>query len=282
MGNGRLAGKVAIITGGVSGMGLEAVRVFIREGASVVVADIQEQKGRALEAEYEAQLKFSLCDICNEADIKSTVELAISAFGGLDVMYHNAGAVGDNTGVEHISVEGWDHTQNLLLRSTMLTIKHSIAPMRARGKGSIILTSSAAALALGGSGPFAYTVAKAGVISAGQYAALALGPQKIRVNTIVPGGFRTSIWSGHFGGDAEVGDKLDLELEHFAKMQPLPYAGETRDIANTALFLASDESAFITGVVLPVDGGLVLHRNASASADGQLSAVDHAAKSLTG
>jgi len=277
----RLKGKVAIITGGASGLGLAATELFISEGARVVVADIQDAKGRALEQRHSGSLRFARCDIRSEADIAGAVALAVSAFGGLDVMYHNAGAVGDRAGVDDMTVAGWDDTQNMLLRSTMLTVKHATAPMRARGGGSIILTSSAAALSLGGGSTYAYTIAKAGVIALGRYAALALGPDRIRVNTLVPGAFPTSIWSGHLGGDADMGDRMALDQARFARMQVLPQAGDPRNIADAALFLASEEACFITGVALPVDGGLSLHRNADASASGMLSAVRDAAGKLS-
>lgn len=279
--NKRLEGKTAIITGGVSGMGYASAERFLDEGARLVIADVQVEKGRAMEARYGAdRLRFSPCDVRQERDIAAAVALAVDAFGGLDIMYHNAGAVGDATQLDTISVEGWNDTMSLLLGSTMLSIKHAVAPMRARGGGSIILTSSAAAVALGGSGPYAYTVAKAGVISAGRYAALELGPDNIRVNIIVPGAFMTSIWSGHVGGDADMGDRLGLETGRFARMQALPRAGETRNIADAALFLASDESAFVTGVALPVDGGLTLFRNSEASGAGQRAAVHAAVEEL--
>lgn len=277
----RLKGKVAIITGGVSGMGLASCELFVAEGAKVVVADIQEEKGRALEKKLAGSVAFVKCDIRNEKDIMAAVSMAVARFGGLDVMFHNAGATGDVSPLDSISVEGWDDVQNLLLRSTMLCVKHAVEPMKKRGGGSIILTSSAAAVALGGSGPYAYTVAKAGMITLGRYAALQLGEHFIRVNTIVPGGFATSIWSGHVGGDAAMGDQMKLSTERFAKMQPIPRAGKVEDIAEAALFLASDISGFITGVTLPVDGGLTLHRRHEATAAGQLENVHRAAEQLS-
>lgn len=269
----RLQGKVAVITGGVSGMGLASCELFVAEGAKVVVADIQEEKGLALQKRLGESVAFVKCDIRSEKDIMAAVDMAVQRFGGLDVMFHNAGATGDVTPLDAISVEGWDDTQGLLLRSTMLCVKHSIEPMKKRGGGSIILTSSAAAVALGGSGPYSYTVAKAGMITLGRYAAFQLGEHYIRVNVIVPGGFATSIWSGHVGGDADLGDRMPLDLSHFARMQPIPRAGDVKDIAEAALFLASDNSTFITGVTLPVDGGLTLHRRSEATAAGQLANV---------
>ncbi|MCW2295440.1 SDR family NAD(P)-dependent oxidoreductase [Rhodococcus erythropolis] len=273
----RLAGKVAVITGGVSGMGLASAELFTSEGASVVIADIQDDKGRDLEKRLGDQVRYVHCNVMEESDIESAVATAVSEFGGLDVMYHNAGAVGDNTGLDEISVEGWDRTQSLLLRSSMLTVKHAVGPLRERGGGSIILTSSAAAVALGGSGPYAYTVAKAGIITLGKFAALDLGKHKIRVNTIIPGGFATSIWSGHVGGDAAMGDAMAASMSGFEAMQPIPRAGDTRDIAETALWLSSDHSSFVTGTAIPVDGGLTLFRGGGGSAAEQLGDVQRAA-----
>lgn len=271
----RLQGKVAVITGAVSGMGLAACELFVAEGARVVIADVQAEKGEALARRLGDSVRFVHCDVREEADVRLAVATAVESFGGLDVMYHNAATTGDVSGLEDMTVEGWDDTQAMLLRANMLCIKYAVAPMKQRGGGSIILVSSAAAMALGGSGPFAYTVGKAGVIAMGRYAALQLGPHFIRVNTLVPGGFATSIWSGHIHGDAALGDQMSqaMNLDHFARMQPIPRAGRVQDIAETALFLASDASSFITGTTLPVDGGLTLHRKWEATAEGQLAAV---------
>ena len=273
----RLHGKVAVITGGASGMGLASVELFLAEGASVVIADIQDEKRHELARRLGDRVRYVHCDVGEEPDVASAVAEAVSTFGGLDIMYHNAGAVGDTAGLEDISPEGWDRTHNLLLRSSMLAVKHAAAPLRARGGGSIILTSSAAAVALGGSGPYAYTVAKAGVIALGKFAALDLGPDKIRVNTIIPGGFATSIWGGQLGGDAAMGDAISANLSGFATMQPIPRAGDTRDIAEAALWLGSDSSSFVTGTAIPVDGGLTLFRAGGGSAAQQLSNVELAA-----
>lgn len=277
---GRLEGKVAIITGGVSGMGLTAAELYVKEGAKVVVADIQVEKGLAMEKRLGGAMRFARCDIREEEDWKAAVAMAVDAFGGLDIMYHNAAAVGDNTPLDEISVTGWDDTQAMLVRASMLAIKHAIPPMRKRGGGSIILTSSASCMALGGSGPYAYTIGKGAVIHMGRYAALQLGKDLIRVNVIIPGAYPTSIWSGHVGGDANMGDAMDLDLSRFARMQALPVAGDTKNIAEAAVYLGSDASAWVTGVALPVDGGLSLFRNAYASAEGQLGAVADAANAL--
>ena len=257
--SGRLNGKVALITGGTSGLGLAACQMFVEEGAHVLVADIHEERGRALERQLGDRLSFSACDVREESDIERSVAEAVHHFGGLDIAYHSAGAVGDTGTVETISVEGWDQTHSLLLRSAMLVVKHSVAPMKERGGGSIILTSSTAATALGGSGQYAYSVAKAAVLSLGEFTALKLAAHLIRVNTLVPGSIPTPIWGGLLEGGAPL-DASALDTDAFAGMQPLPRSGRSRDVAEAALFLASDSSAFVTGVSLPVDGGQSLFR----------------------
>ncbi len=253
--------KVAIITGGAAGFGLEATRKFVANGARVIVADIAEDAGREIEAELKGNVRFVRCDVRDEADMQAAVDLAHFEFGGLDVMYHNAGTVGSPSGLDEISVADWNDAMAMLQTATMLAIKVAAPALKERGKGSIILTSSAAGYALGGSGPYAYTIAKAAVCQMGRYAALKLGKQGTRVNVIVPGAFKTALWEKHDLGQGQ------LREGNFAKMQPLPITGQPRYIADAALFLASDMSEFVTGVVMPVDGGLTLHRNSYASVE---------------
>lgn len=257
-----LEGRVAIITGGCAGFGLEAVQKFVEHGAKVVVADIQEDEGSALEERFPDQVRFSLTDVRDEAAMQGAVDLAVKHYGGLDIMYHNAGTVGSPSNVDDIDVADWDAAMTMLQTATMLAVKVAVQPMRERGKGSIILTSSGAGISLGGSGPYAYSVAKSSVTMIGRFAALKLGKYGIRVNTIVPGAFKTALWEKHALGAGMVA------ADNFAKMQPLPIAGNPRFIADAALFLASDMAEFISGVVLPVDGGLTLHRNSYASVEG--------------
>lgn len=257
---GRLENKVALISGGVSGMGLAATELFVAEGTKVVVADIQANKGHALEKRFAGKVRFSRCDIRSEEDIAAAVSLATQSFGGLDIMYHNAGAAGTKEDIAKITLAGWDDTMNLLLRSSVLFLKHAFEPIKARGGGSMILTSSAAAVNLGPA-VSAYTVAKAGVLTLGRVAALEFAPHKIRVNVIIPGATPTAIFGNLVGASQDVSDRMGKYLQDtFAKMQPLPQAASPEDVAHAALFLASDESKFITGTALPVDGGLCLNR----------------------
>ncbi|HMQ94096.1 MAG TPA: SDR family oxidoreductase [Amaricoccus sp.] len=257
-----LEGRIAIITGGCAGFGLESVQKFVEHGCKVVVADIQEADGKALEERFAGDVRFCLADVRKEKAMRDAVDLAVKHFGGLDIMYHNAGTVGSPAGVEEITVQEWNAAMEMLQTATMLAIQVAVEPMKACGKGSIILTSSGAGVSLGGSGPYAYTVAKSSVTMIGRYAALKLGKHGIRVNTIVPGAFKTALWEKHALGEGMVA------ADNFAKMQPLPIAGRPRYIADAALFLASDMGEFITGVVLPVDGGMTLHRNSYASIEG--------------
>lgn len=261
----RLRDKVAVITGGASGMGLAAVEKFVAEGAKVVVADIKAEKGKLLEARFPETVRFQMCDIRNEDEIAATVDRAVQDFGGLDIMYHNAGAAGAKESLEAMTVAGWDDTQALLLRSSALCIKHAVPPLRRRGKGSIILTSSVGATNLRPGTP-AYSVAKGGVIVLGRLGALEFAPDKIRVNVIVPGAFATPIYGDLVGASPEVAERMPLYMDELmSAWQPLPRPGQPVDIAYAATFLASDEAEFITGIALPVDGGLTLHRPTNAT-----------------
>ena len=253
----RLQGKVAVITGGCSGIGLGTVELFISEGACVVVADILAENGMALEKRFSGQLRFIRCDVTQENDIAAAIALAVSEFGGLDIIFNNAGSVGCADTVENMSQDKWDHTMNLLVRSAMFGIKHSIAPMKARGGGAIVNTASISGVSTGG--PPAYCVAKAAVIQLSRLAALELAPHRIRVNSVLPGIIPTPIFGNIIGMTHEKSEQLaELLLEGASSLQPLHQPGTPRDIAEACLFLASEASAFITGTELRVDGGATL------------------------
>lgn len=259
--SGRLQGKVAVVTGGVSGMGLGVVEMYVGEGAKVVVADIQAAKGPEIESRFAGHVRFCHCDIRNEADIARAVALAVSEFGGLDIVCHVAASTAARKGLANISVEDWDDAQAVLLRSHVLLIKHSIPAMKERGKGSIILFSSASCKTYKAETPVAYVVAKGAVLHLGRWAAFDLAKDQIRVNVIVPGMYLTSIWGSTVGASPAVSDLMPKHLHEMAsKWQPFPRYGRSLDIAYAATYLASDESAFVTGSELPVDGGLSVYR----------------------
>lgn len=256
--SGRLAGKVALITGGCSGIGLGTVELFVAEGAQVVAADLQADKGAALEARFGDKVRFAPCDVTREADIEAAVGLAVSAFGGLDILFNNAGAGGTMGGVEDMTAAEWDRTFALLVRGPMLGMKHAVPVMKARGGGSIINTASIAGLQAGW-GPLAYSTAKCAVIHLSKVASAELAPQRIRVNAICPGLIATSIFGASLGLPIAVADQMAARVAEVAPaMQPIPKAGVPDDIAQMALFLGSDASAFVTGGHFVVDGGITI------------------------
>lgn len=255
---GKLQGKIAVITGAASGIGLGAVELFIAEGAKVVAADVQDAKGAALEARFGDAVAYVHCDVTQDADIAKAVNTAKDRFGGLDVLFNNAGSGGAPNGVEDMTAAAWDGTMALLLRSVALGMTHAVPLMRARGGGSIINTASIAGLQAGW-GPLAYSTAKGAVIHLSRCAAAELSPQNIRVNAICPGLIATSIFGASMGLPREVADQMAARVAEVApKMQPIPKAGLPEDIANAALFLASDASAFVTGQHFVIDGGITI------------------------
>ena len=249
---GRLAGKVAVITGGASGMGRATALRFLDEGASVVVADLNEGTAKETLALAEARgagsrIAFVRTDVADEDDVAAAVARAQDAFGGLDCMFNNAGIGGAIGSLLELDVEDWDATCAVLLRGVFLGIKHAGRAMKHAGRGgSIINTASVAGLS-GGAGPACYSACKAAVVNLSRAAALELAPLRIRVNAICPGGILTPLI--HRGQEAQARERL-------AKLQPWPEHGRGEHIASAALFLASDESEFVTGEALVVDGGL--------------------------
>jgi NAD(P)-dependent dehydrogenase (short-subunit alcohol dehydrogenase family) len=246
---GRLDNKVAIITGAASGIGQGTALRFAGEGAAVVVADLNQTGGEATVRgcrENGGRAVFQKADVSAEPDVEALVARAVKEFGRLDVIFNNAGFVGALGPLEAITAESWDRTHAVLLRGVFFGIKHVIPAMRKAGGGSIISTASIAGMR-GGFGPTIYSAAKAGVISLTQCAAFELAGDKIRVNCICPGGIHTSI----------AGERTERGEAALARTQPITRAGQPEDIANMALFLASDESEWVTGTSMLVDGGFM-------------------------
>ena len=249
--SGRLAGRTAVITGAASGIGAGTARMFVAEGANVIVADLQVEAGKALVAELGEAARFAECDVTNEDQIAAAVDMAVSEFGSLDVMFNNAGVVGVVGKISEIPVEAWDHTMSILLRGVFLGTKHAARVMREQGSGVIINTSSTAGI-MGGLGPHVYTAAKHGVIGLTKSVANELAPLGIRVNAISPGNTVTAMTAAVTTGDAE---NLDATNERIASGSPLGYAGTPDDIAAAALYLASDDARYVSGHTLVVDAG---------------------------
>lgn len=244
---GQLEGKVAVITGAASGMGNATATRFVAEGASVVLADVNVAAGEEVAEALGPAARFSLCDVSRESDVAAAVALAVDAFGRLDVMFNNAGVGGAFGPITEIDVDHWDDTFAVLTRGVFLGTKHAARVMIERGEGgSIINTASIAGLG-GGNGPQAYSAAKAAVVNLSQTTALELAPHLIRVNAICPGLIFTPL--------AHQGDEADTERV-MNELQPMPRRGEPSDIAGAALWLAGDDSEFVSGQAITVDGAI--------------------------
>jgi NAD(P)-dependent dehydrogenase (short-subunit alcohol dehydrogenase family) len=249
----RLKDRVAVITGGASGMGKATVLRFLDEGAKVVVADFNATTGAETVAEATAKgqggrVRFIRTDVAKEADIEAMIACAVDAFGGLDIIFNNAGVGGAIGPLTETTVEDWDYTFDVLAKGVFLGIKHAARVMRAQGRGgSIINTASIAGLS-GDAGPLPYSAAKAAVISMSMSAAVELAADRIRVNAICPGFIATPL--------AATGGSVESLQNAFTKAQPWPDYGSGEHIAGAALFLASDDSMFVTGEKIVVDGGL--------------------------
>ena len=261
----RLPGKVALITGGASGIGEGTVRLFAREGASVLIADIQDDQGARLAAELGARVAYVHTDVSHEADVQSAVAEAVRRFGRLDCIFNNAGFGGVGGRIESIDIAGFDQTIGVLLRGVLLGMKHAAPVMKRQGGGSIISTASVAGLTAG-FGPHVYSAAKAAVIQLTKTVAMELGEHNIRVNCICPGGIATPIFGKGLGMSAEQAEAIvPLMKGVLENLQPIKRSGIPDDIANAVLWLASDDATFVNGHALVVDGGLTGGRSWSES-----------------
>jgi NAD(P)-dependent dehydrogenase (short-subunit alcohol dehydrogenase family) len=261
----RFEGKRVVLTGGASGIGRATVEAFIAEGAQVMMGDIDEAAGRELasDPQFDNRLAFQKTDVCLEADIVGLLASAAEHFGGIDILFNNAGAAGARGRIDEISAEDWDRTHALLLRSVALGISHVVPHMRAAGGGAIVNTSSITAHEAGW-GPIAYSVAKAGVLHLSRLAAAELAQFKIRVNSISPGFIMTNIFADAFKENAEEAAMVNEMIKTAAPAaQPVARAGRPNDIAQAALYLASDDGGFVTGIDLKVDGGITVGTRAS-------------------
>ena len=247
-----LEGKVAVITGAASGIGAQTARLFAAEGANIVVADMQADKGMSVAAELGAQGAFCQVDVRREEDIANMIDLAMSKWGRLDILYNNAGFGGALGPIETTSVEDYDLTFDVLVKSVFLGIKHAAPIMKAQNYGNIISTASVAGI-MNGVSPHLYGVAKAAVIKLTETVSLELGEYNIRVNAICPGLVATPLTVGRLDATEEDVEQL---RDAAGGNQPLGRSGVPDDIAQAALFLASDASSYITGHALVVDGGI--------------------------
>lgn len=253
-----LKGKVAVITGAASGIGLAGVETFIAAGAKVIAGDIQDEKGKALETRFGSdKLRFVHCDVTNMAELQAIMDAAPATFGSLDIVWNNAGHGGTSTSVEELDLDAYDQTMGLLLKQVFAGTKFAIPHMKEKG-GAIINTSSISAICAGYA-PITYSVAKKGVAHFSKLAAAELSKYRIRVNAILPGFIATSIFGASLGMSREAADQIaEMLAQAGGSMQPIGRVGRGSDIAEMAAFLASDDASFITGGEFVVDGGMTV------------------------
>ena len=246
----RLKNKVAIITGGGSGIGRASCLLFAREGAKVVVADYVAEGGNETARQISAadgQAVFVQTDVSKSADVQNMIGATIRNYGRIDILFNNAGIEGPSTKLANLKEEDWDRVIAIDLTSVYLGIKYVIPEMIKQGGGVILSTASVAGL-VGFQGSGAYAAAKAGVINLTRLAALEYADKNIRVNCICPGVIETPMVERVIGGRSR---------EKIVRTEPIGRLGRPEDIANAALFLASDESSFATGAPFIIDGGYV-------------------------
>lgn len=279
---GQLEGKVAIVTGGASGMGLATVERFVAEGAKVVLCDlpvkskdelaaeIGEEKaamhhtrrerggpndGIAIADRLGVNATFAPCDVTDAQQLADVIDTAVTKYGGLDVMYNNAGIGGHEGSIIDCPDHVYDRVLDVDLKAVWRGIKLAAPRIAERGGGSIISTASIAAI-MGFPGLAAYGAAKAGVCALTRVAAVELAPMNIRVNAILPGGIVTPIL--YDSPMLPMAFDPDMVRAGMTDMQPLKRSGEPTDIAGAALWLASDDSSFVTGQAIQVDGGFTV------------------------
>src|SRR6201993_849406 len=259
---GRLDGKVAVITGATSGIGLRSAEVFVGEGAKVVIAGRRIAEGEALAKRLGPACLFRRTDVTIEDEMRALVGEAIEKFGRIDCLFNNAGGPAQTGGIEGLEVARFDAAMATLVRSVMLGMKHAAPHMRKQGSGSIINNGSIAGRLAGFSSSVVYGAAKAAVIHLTKCVAMELGEAGVRVNSISPGAIATGIFGKALGLSTDAAEKTPAVMAALTKSaQPIPRAGLPDDIAHAAVFLASDESTFINGHDLVVDGAITGGRN---------------------
>jgi len=238
---GRLEGKVCVITGAASGIGADSAMLFAEEGARVVGVDLAE--GAAGDLAFQA-------DVADEAAVRSVYDGVVEAFGRIDVLFNNAGInPTDDGSVLETSVEAWQRVQDVNLRSVFLCCKHGIPRLLARGGGSVINTASFVAVMGSATSQISYTASKGGVLALSRELGVEFAQRGVRVNALCPGPVATPLLMELFASDAEQAARRLVHL-------PMGRFAEAREISNAALFLASDESSYVTGSTFLVDGGL--------------------------
>jgi NAD(P)-dependent dehydrogenase (short-subunit alcohol dehydrogenase family) len=248
----NLKNKVVIVTGGASGIGASTSIAFAKEGSVVVVADIQDSKGKEIVNQIQnedGRAIYINCDVSSENDVKNLIYKTIEKFGRLDCAFNNAGIEGESADTMSCSNENWNNIMNINLKGVWLCMKYQIPEMLKNGGGTIVNCSSIAGV-VGFAGSPAYTASKHGVIGLTQSAALEFATKNIRINAICPGVIQTPMIERYTHGEKEAANALKLS-------EPIGRVGFPHEIAQAALWLCSEASSFVTGHPLVVDGGWV-------------------------
>jgi NAD(P)-dependent dehydrogenase (short-subunit alcohol dehydrogenase family) len=251
---GALEGKIAIVTGATSGIGEGVAKAFVKEGAKVVIAARREEEGRALEKH--AGVRFVRTDVANEADVNAMIDRTLEWFGRLDCLVNNAGIPSPMISITEVDVPTIDRVLAVNVKGVLLGVKHAAPIMISQGSGSIVNIGSVAGIR-GGISAHIYSASKGAVQALTRSAAAELGEKGVRVNCISPGAIVTGIFGKNAGLEGSKADRVTgVVKERFATIQPIPRAGLPDDIAQAAVFLASDGSGFVNGQDLVIDGGM--------------------------
>jgi NAD(P)-dependent dehydrogenase (short-subunit alcohol dehydrogenase family) len=246
---GRLDGKICVITGAGGGMGREAALLFSEEGAQVCVADVNLEAAESTASEARDAFAQQV-DVADEASVKAMMDATADRYGGIDVLYNNAGiSPNDDASVLDTSVEAWDRVQAVNTKGVFLCCKHGIPHLQQRGGGSVINVASFVAILGAATSQISYTASKGAVLSMTRELAVQFARENIRVNALCPGPVETPLLLSIFGDDPAA---LERRRTHW----PMGRLAKPREIVNGALFLASDESSYVTGSTFLVDGGL--------------------------
>jgi NAD(P)-dependent dehydrogenase (short-subunit alcohol dehydrogenase family) len=246
---GRLDGKICVITGAGGGMGREAALLFSEEGAQVCVADVNLEAAESTASEARDAFAIQV-DVADEASVEAMMDATAERYGGIDVLYNNAGiSPNDDASVLDTSVEAWDRVQAVNTKGVFLCCKHGIPYLQQRGGGSVINVASFVAILGAATSQISYTASKGAVLSMTRELAVQFARENIRVNALCPGPVETPLLLSIFGDDPAA---LERRRTHW----PMGRLAKPREIVNGALFLASDESSYVTGSTFLVDGGL--------------------------
>lgn len=274
--NGLLDGKVAVITGGTSGIGLSSVERFVAHGAKVVIGDIQDELGNLVQERLGDSVFYLHADVTNEQSVAALVDSAVGHFGRLDIFFNNAGAQGDPSPILEMSADGFDKSLALLTRSVALGHKYAALEFKRQGTGGSIISTASAAAVQGGWSSLGYTVAKHAVVGVVRQAVAELSTLGIRSNAIAPGVVLTPIMARSFGVPmSEAADFEDFLANRIGSTQPLGRLGRPEEIADVAVFLGSGLSRYVTGAVIPVDGGATAVTQGSFSVDVATAAAEY-------